>query len=332
MRRHLLTVLAVLAAAAAASPPVDPPRGDLRVVVLSDLNGPYGATRYAAAVHRAVAAVVDVWRPDLVLLAGDLVAGQSHALPDDRFAAMWAAFDAAVAAPLRAAGIPYAAALGNHDASKGRADDGGFAYARERAAAAAYWADAHHREGLDVVDAAGMPFAWSFRRGGLFVAVVDASGPRFDADERDALAATLASPAARDADLRWVLGHLPPVGLSEGRDRAGEVLHDAERFWAVLQESGVDTYVAGHHGAFYAAAWGGVDLLAAPGVVGGRSLRGTDLPARPGLVIVDVGLTTRSVSITPIDGATLAPFPPDAVPDRLAAFGADLERSTRVRW
>lgn len=331
MTRVLLTALFALLHLAAAATPFDPPRGDLRVVVLSDLNGPYGATEYAAAVHRVVAATIDVWRPDLVLLPGDLVAGQSAALPDDRFAAMWAAFDAAVAAPLRAAGIPYAAALGNHDASKLRAADGVAAFGRERDAAAAYWNAPHHRAGLDVVDDADAPFAWSFAVGPLFVAVVDASGPVLDAAERAALAATLATPAARGAALRWAVGHLPLLGIAEGRDRDGEVLWRAEELRDLMLAGGVDTYLSGHQGAFYAAAWGGLELLFAPGAVGGRALRGTGLPARSGVVLVDVWLEPRDVAVTPVGAAALDRFPEEALPARLAAFGADLERSARVR-
>jgi hypothetical protein len=115
----------------------DPPRGDVRVVVFGDVNGAYGDLAYPSAVPRVVSAVVEVWRPELVLLPGDLVAGQDRSLPDDRFEAMWQSFDATIAAPLRAAGIAYVAAMGNHDASSLRDRGGSFAFARERDAAAA---------------------------------------------------------------------------------------------------------------------------------------------------------------------------------------------------
>jgi hypothetical protein len=309
----------------------DPPRGDLRIVVLGDLNGPYGATEHAPAVHGAVAAIVDVWRPDLVVLSGDLIAGQSRSLPDGRFAEMWAAFDAAVAAPLRSAGIPYAATLGNHDASKLRAADGSFAFARERDAAAAYWSAPHHRAGLDVVTGTGAPFAWSFVLGPLFVAIVDASGPVVDETERLSLADALVAPEARSAALRWVVGHLPLVGVAEGRDRDGEVVWRAQALRDRMVAGGVDAYVSGHQGAFYAAAWGDLELLFAPGAVGGRSLRGTGLPPRPGVLLVDIALDPLDVAVRAFDPATLAPYPSEAVPPRLSAFGAELERSPRVR-
>jgi hypothetical protein len=54
--------------------------------------------------------ITDVWRPDIVLSAGDMVAGQKADLPDTRFPEMWA-FDAAVAAH-SGIGIPFGFALG----------------------------------------------------------------------------------------------------------------------------------------------------------------------------------------------------------------------------
>jgi len=318
---HLAALGATLAA--------DPPRGDLRVVLFGDFNGPYGSLDYPTAVGSTVAAIVSTWRPDLVLLPGDLVAGQSRALPDERFPAMWAAFDAAVAAPLRAAGIPYAAALGNHDASKLRDAGGAFAFARERSAAAAYWARPEHRSGLDVVDGADAPFVWSFRLGPLFVAVVDASGPLLSDAERDRIDALLRAPAARAADLRWVVGHLPLVGISEGRDREGEVLWRAEDLRDRWLAAGVDSYVSGHQAAFYAGTWGGLELLLTGGV-GARRLRGSGLPARSAVTVVDVDLAPLRVRIATFDPSTLQPLPDSAWPDRLDAFGGTLLRSGRL--
>jgi hypothetical protein len=319
-----------LTATGVAQVAADPPRGAFRVVLFGDFNGPYGALDYPPAVARTVAAIAGTWRPDLVLLPGDLVAGQSRTLPDDRFAEMWKAFDAVVAAPLRAAGIPYAAALGNHDASKLRSADGGYAFARERDAAAAYWGRPEHRTGLDeVVDDDGAPFAWSFRQGPLFVALVDASGPVLNDDERDRLDAALSSPVARAAALRWVVGHLPLVGIAEGRDREGEVLWRAEDLRDRWRAAGVDSYVSGHQAAFYAGTWGGLELLFTGGV-GARPLRGSGRPARSAVTVVDVDLEPVRVRIVAFDPGTLQILPAAAWPERLDAFGGTLVRSERL--
>lgn len=335
--------------AAATSPAHAPARGDLRVVVFGDFNGAYGAVDYPPAVARAVAAIIEEWRPDLVLLPGDLIAGQSRSLPDARFAEMWAAFDTAVAAPLRRAGIPYAPAMGNHDASKLRDAGGAYAFAREREAAAAYWSAPHHRDGLEVGDlkvgdpqvgdpqvgdlqvgdVTAYPFAWSLRLGPLSVTVIDASGPWLDDAELATLEAHLASPAARGAALRWVMGHLPLVGIAEGRDRPGEVLARTDRLREVLRGGGVDTYVAGHQAVAYAGVWQGLELLYAGGV-GARRLLGGG-PPRSAVAVVDVDLEPLRVRARFYDPHGLAPLPDDAFPERIDGFGGALLRSERLR-
>jgi len=330
--RWFITWLAVgvaCVATAQSTPVSDPLRGDLRLVVFGDFNGPYGSLDYPPAVARTVAAIVDVWRPDLlVLLPGDLVAGQSRSLPDDRFAAMWAAFDLAVAAPLREAGIPYAATMGNHDASKLRDTDGGFAFARERDAAAAYWRASHHLAGLAGADLEGYPFAWSFRLGPLFVAVLDASGPVLDQAERAWLRAALRSPPAHTAALRWVVGHLPLVGIAEGRAREGEVLWRAEELRNLLHEEGVDTYVSGHQAAFYAGRWGDLELLFAGGV-GARRLLGSSAPARSAVAVVDIAFDPLDVRIAAFDPADPTRRADAVAPARVEAFGGVVMRSAR---
>ena len=323
-------LLALSTALAQPQGPTDPPRADLRLVVFGDFNGPYGSLEYPAAVARTVAAIVDVWRPDLVLLPGDLVAGQSRALPDERFPAMWAAFDAAVAAPLREAGIPYAATMGNHDASKLRGAAGGFAFGRERDAAAAYWRDPGHLAGLDLVAADDYPFAWSFRLGPLFVAVIDASGPVVDEAERGRLRATLRSDAAREASLRWAMGHLPLLGIAEGRAREGEVLWRAEELRDLLLREGVDTFVSGHQAAFYAGRWAGLEVLFAGGV-GARPLVGGAGPPRSVVTVVDMAFEPASVRITAFDANDHTAFASGALPEQLEAFGGTLALSGRMR-
>ncbi|NEP47033.1 MAG: metallophosphoesterase, partial [Okeania sp. SIO2H7] len=102
----------------------NPPRGDVRLVVISDLNGAYGATDYDPEVDKAIA-LLPFWNPDVVICGGDMVAGQKVTLSDAELQAMWAAFDAHVAAPLRQMEIPYGFTLGNHDASGAQDGSGG---------------------------------------------------------------------------------------------------------------------------------------------------------------------------------------------------------------
>ncbi|HEY9827235.1 MAG TPA: metallophosphoesterase, partial [Stenomitos sp.] len=74
---------------------VAPSRGDVRIVVISDLNSQYGSTNYEPEVHQAIA-LIPQWQPDLVLCSGDMVAGQSLALSEAQIQAMWEGFDRAI--------------------------------------------------------------------------------------------------------------------------------------------------------------------------------------------------------------------------------------------
>lgn len=60
-------------------PLFDPPRGDVRLVVISDLNSAYGSTDYDPEVDKGLA-LVPFWQPDLVICGGDMVAGQQASL------------------------------------------------------------------------------------------------------------------------------------------------------------------------------------------------------------------------------------------------------------
>lgn len=326
----LLAVLACFAPWSAAHDGAlhDPPRGDVRAVVFGDFNGPYGSLTYPPAMARVVAAIVDVWRPEVVLMPGDLVAGQDRSLPIDRFAAMWEAFDVAVAAPLRSAGIPYVAAMGNHDASNLRGPDGSFAFARERDAAAVYWSRPEHWHGLDAVDVAAAPFTFALRLGPLLVVAIDASGPVVDDAQRAWLAGVLASAPAREASVRLVMGHLPLVGIAVGRDRQGEVVWEAASLRDLMLEHGVDGYVSGHQAAYYPGRWEGLELLFSGGI-GGRALRNWDAPPRSAVTIVDMWLEPLVVRYTTFDPAGFQPFPATALPARIDGYGGVVERSAR---
>lgn len=304
----------------------DPPRGDVRIVVLGDFNGPYGSVDYPAGLARALAATVDVWRPDLVLSPGDVVAGQDRTLPDERFAAMWAAFDAVVAEPLRAAGIRYAVALGNHDGSSLKGPDGAYLFQRERLAAAEYWSA--NDPGWEYHDRGGFPFDHSFTTHGLFVVILDASSSAVSAEQRSWLATQLSSAAATGAAARIVVGHLPLVPVSQGRDVPGEYVYDGAGLGDVLRQGAADLYVSGHHAAYYPGVLGEVELLFAGGV-GGRRLLGSDAAPRSTVTVVDLWLAPAEPATfvyTTFDLADLTVVDPLELP---AAVG-DAVLSTRA--
>jgi 3',5'-cyclic AMP phosphodiesterase CpdA len=160
----VVTLLWIVAWLTAAMPSTPPESAPLRVAVISDLNSGYGSKRYAPAVHAATKALVERVRPDLVLITGDMVAGQKSGLD---YRGMWKAFHASVTDPLLAADIPVAPAPGNHDAAPG--------FAAERRHYFAQWTDPKRAARVRYVDASSYPFHYSFEHAGVFFAAIDAT-------------------------------------------------------------------------------------------------------------------------------------------------------------
>ncbi|WP_291429811.1 metallophosphoesterase [Deinococcus sp.] len=306
--------------------------GDVRVAILSDFNGPYGSTAYPPALGRSVARIVNDWRPDAVLSAGDLIAGQKASLTDTQVRAMWAAFDRDVRAPLNRAGIPFAFTLGNHDAS----------LLRDRREARTYWQA--HPPALAFVNRADFPFRSSFTLGGgtVFVAILDAAGPVVDAGQRAWLAAQLASAPARAASIRLVMGHLPLAGVSEGKNRVGEVIRDAGPLRQVMQDGRVLAYISGHHAAYYpgrlgtpgqlasAGQPGGLNVLASGGI-GGRDYVGHPGTARSTLTLLTLHPATGRATFQTVDADTGQPIQTDSLPARIVGLGGTMNRVSDFR-
>lgn len=216
-----------------------PSRADTLALV-SDLNGRYGSTRYHQRVDAAAARIVAL-RPDLVLSAGDMVAGQSPSgLDDGTLEAMWDAFADAFIEPLASANIPLAVTAGNHD---GSAYPG---FERDRQAFERHWRD---RAPPGLLPGSQWPWRYAIRHGGLLAVTFDGTLPGAVPDRertwvRDMLAAHGGSAA-------WtvVWSHLPFWPLAQNRER--EILRDAG-FLDLLHESGVDAYVSGHHHLYFA--------------------------------------------------------------------------------
>lgn len=298
--------------------------GSVRVVVLSDINGPYGSMTYPPAVGRVVRRIVEEWRPHLVLSAGDLVAGQKTDLPDARFPQMWRAFDEAVAAPLRRAGIPFGFALGNHDASAARDRQGGYRFQRERAAAAAYWRDPAHRPRLDYRDAGRFPFAYTFMLEGIFILALDATSHLVQ--DASWVQAALRSRDAADARLRIVVGHLPLYGVAVGRSRFGEVIEEGDRWRQRFEAAGVDLYVSGHHAAYYPAHRGRLRLLHSGGI-GARPYVGyPQTPSRSTVTVMEVDLRTRGIALETFDAESGERIPLEALPPCLDGYNGPVFR------
>ncbi|HEY9621453.1 MAG TPA: metallophosphoesterase [Crinalium sp.] len=283
----------------------NPPRGEVRLAVISDLNGPYGATEYSASVHRAIA-LLPGWQPDIVLGGGDMVAGQNRRLNQQQVEAMWAGFDRAIAAPLRRANLPFGFTLGNHDASRAVGPNG-LIYQKERELAASYWNNPAHIPALEFVDRHKFPFYYSFTKNNVFFLVWDASSSlRMPAEDLAWVEQSLSSETAKAAKLRIVIGHLPLYAVAKERDSAGEVLDGADELRSLLERHNVHTYISGHHHAYYPAHRGQLELLHAGAMGDGpRLLLAGNLPRIRTLTIVDVNLASMSTVYTTYDVDTL---------------------------
>lgn len=270
-------------------------KGDLRVVVISDLNSSYGSTEYEPQVHETVRLIRETWQPDLVLSAGDLIAGQKPALSDGEVRDMWAAFDSAVFNPLQTAGIPFGFTIGNHDGS------GHPAHQRDRDLARAHWRAPRRNLGVSFIDSTNFPFYYSFSKEVIFVLVWDASygGTAEDSTMMAWVQRELGSEAARDAGYRIVLGHLPLYGVAEGRNRPGEVLNQADSLRRVLESYGVHIYISGHQHAYYPGRRGELELLYSGALgQGPRQLIGSEIGPLQTVTMLDFHFSAESVAYT----------------------------------
>ncbi|MEM1367272.1 MAG: metallophosphoesterase [Cyanobacteria bacterium P01_H01_bin.15] len=266
----------------------NPPRGDVRLMVISDLNGAYGSTDYDPEVDKAIT-LLPFWSPDVVLCSGDMIAGQNLSLTQPQIEAMWAAFDKHVSEPLRNANIPYGFTLGNHDASSAQSPSQTFLFQQERDLAAAYWQNPEHDPGVEFIEREEFPFYYSFRQDDIFFVVWDGSSSKIPAEKLAKVEAMLASSEAQSAKLRILLGHLPLYGVATGRDKPGEVMDNADQLRALLEKHNVHTYISGHQHAYYPAHRGELQLLHM-GIIGSRPRPLIDGNLRPfkAMTVIDV--------------------------------------------
>ena len=292
---------------------IRPSRGDLRLALISDLNGPYGTTSYIEPVHRGIALIPSL-EPDLVLCAGDMVAGQKRGLAPDQLQAMWSGFDRDVLAPLRRRGCPFAPAMGNHDASSARSGER-YVFAADRAAAARFWQPQRDNLGLELLDGTGFPYYYALVVGEIVVLVWDASSATVPAAQLAWADQLLASPEVRRARHRLVMGHLPLRPVGQGRDRNGEVLGAADAIQALLERHRVEAYISGHHHAWFPGRIGALDLIQLGALGSGpRPLLGQKHPAHQSLTLLDFYPDTEQWQEITLDLRTMKPVSPRSLP------------------
>lgn len=274
----------------------NPPRGDVRLMVISDLNSAYGSTDYEPEVDQGIKFAA-FWQPDMVLCSGDMVAGQDPSLTPDQIRAMWEAFDQHVAAPLRDANFPYGFTIGNHDASGALSIGGAFLFQQERNLANEYWDNPDHDPGVQFVDRYEFPFYYTFEYKDIFFLAWDGSASHIPPAKLDWVEQTLASPKAQQAKMRILLGHLPLYAVAVGRNEPAETLENADQLREMLEKYNVHTYISGHDHAYYPARKGELQLLHT-GILGSgpRPLLESELAPRKTLTIVDINFDSPALT------------------------------------
>jgi len=274
-----------------------PVRGDVRIVVISDLNSQYGSTTYEKEVDQAIAFIPD-WQPDLVLCGGDMVAGQKNSLSSEQIFAMWKGFDQHIAAPLRRAKIPLGFTIGNHDGS-GAIVQGKMRFQKDRDLASNYWNNPRHNPGLTFVDKAKFPFHYSFSQNNIFYLVWDASTDRLSEEQLIWVEKSLASNPAQSAKMRIAIGHLPLYAVAIGRNTAGNVLANPDKLRTLLEKYQVHTYISGHHHAYFPGKRGELELLHTGALGSGtRKLINSKQQPFKTLTVVDINLNSESTIYT----------------------------------
>ena len=294
-----------------------PERGDVRLAVISDLNSAYGSVDYRSEVIKGIE-LLPAWQPDMVVCAGDMVAGQKLSLSEDEVEAMWNAFDDKILSPIRAVGLPFALTVGNHDASSYQ-NNGEFVFVLDRKESEKYWNGHQSDTDLAFVEAEGFPFHYSFKQKDIFYLVWDASSATVPPEQVAWADRALSSPEAQRAKLRIVMGHLPMYAVSQKRDRPGEYLNQADELRNLLIRHNVHTYISGHHHAYFPGKSisedGTLNMLHCGALGSGpKSLLATTNTPFQTLTILDIFLGDARTAYTTYNMNTLEVVDPQSLP------------------
>ena len=264
MQPFLIRCAAIAAISLAASTLL---AADLTVAVISDVNSSYGSSDYGARVQSAVRRIIEI-HPDVVLCAGDMVAGQRTRphLSESEVGDMWRSFHQHVTRPLEEAGIPLAVVAGNHDGSASKS------FALEREIFMRQWNE--RRPKVDFLDAAHFPLYYAFSVGEVLFIGLDATLPGQLAPAQRAWLEQLLRKQGQHYAHRVVISHLPLWPISVGRERG--ILRD-RALGRLLTEEKVTAFISGHHHAFYPGTNNGVLHLGTGSLAGGtRRIVGTN--------------------------------------------------------
>ena len=211
-----------------------------KIVVISDINGSYGSTQYHSRVSTAVEEIIKL-EPDLVISAGDMVAGQKQPLLDQKHLdQMWASFNHVVADPLAEAGIDFIVTPGNHDGSAYQE------FELEQQRFQAQWNN--RRPDLSLLEGSDWPRRYALWLGKVLIITIDGTRPgRLQDTDLNLLRATLERERPKAQSI-LVVSHLPMWPFAQGREK--EIITDPA-LTALLAQYQVDFFISGHHHVYY---------------------------------------------------------------------------------
>jgi len=293
--------------------------GNLRVAVVSDLNGSYGSTRYESSVDGAVKRILAL-KPNLVISTGDMVAGQRKPhLSTGEVEAMWRAFHSHVSEPLAKAGIPFAVTPGNHDGSA----YGGFV--AERRIYSEQWRA--RKPALRFLDDTHYPFYYAFAAGDALFFSLDATTVGHLPREQMEWLKRLLGEHGDDYLQRIAFSHVPLWPFTQGRER--EFIGDPE-LERLLKAEEVELYLSGHHHAFYPGHKDGINYISQSCLgAGPRRLIGASGRSVQGFTLIDLEGESMRIAAFQYPDFT-RPVGWGTLPGRIRSQAAELIRADLV--
>lgn len=291
----------------------------LKIMVISDLNSSYGSVTYSAEVDAVMNEMAQI-KPDIIVCAGDMVAGQKASLTEENIQAMWQHFKEKILIPVSTSGIPFGFTVGNHDASP--------SYKTDRRLANKFWKDHVALTNLTFVDSTHFPFYFSYVKDQVFFMSWDAAASKVNSEVFDWIKRQSAGTAFRKARLRILMGHLPLYPIVDSKNKPGEVIAAADSTLSFFRDQGIDLYISGHQHAFFPASKGGVRLLNAGAIGDGpRKIIGDSRPAQKTYTIIEVPIK-RSKKFTYRTYSPISNQLVDAkmLPDSVIGFNGILEK------
>ena len=252
----------------------------LKILLISDLNASYGSLTYSEDVP-AVLNEIGKIKPDIILCAGDMVAGQKVSLTEQHINGMWQSFKTVVLNPIQSKRIPFGFTLGNHDASPN--------FSKDRAAATQFWNDEKKSTNLTFVDSKNYPFYFSYLKNNVFFISWDASGAKIKPELYSWLREQTSLKVAKRARMRILLGHLPLYAIVAAKNKPGEVNANPDSALSFFKSNKIDMYISGHQHAYYPATKEGVQLLNSGCIGDGpRPILGHQELAQKAYTIIDI--------------------------------------------